>query len=139
AMLANRYTPELQTHDRTGERLDRVEYHPSYHVLMARGIGAGVHSLAWKRDAGGFAGRAALFYLWNQLEQGTACPMTMTFASIAVFDQSPELAREWRSKVLADACDPEPRPLAHKEAVTIGMAMTEKQGGSDLRAVATAA
>jgi putative acyl-CoA dehydrogenase len=138
AMLANRYTPELQTHDRTGHRIDRVDYHPSYHVLMNRAFGAGVHSLAWKRP-GGFAGRAALFYLWNQLEQGTACPVTMTFASVAVLDQSPELAREWRSKVLADAYDPEPRPLAHKEAVTIGMAMTEKQGGSDLRAVATAA
>lgn len=138
AMLANRHTPELKTHDHGGHRIDRVEYHPSYHVLMNRAFGAGVHSLAWKRP-GGFAARAALFYLWNQLEQGTACPVTMTFASVAVLDQSPELAAEWRPKVLADAYDPEPRPLGLKEAVTIGMAMTEKQGGSDLRAVATAA
>src|SRR5213592_892741 len=70
AMLANRYTPELHTHDRTGMRIDRVEYHPSYHVLMNRALRAGLHSLAWKRESGGFAGRAALFYLWNQLEQG---------------------------------------------------------------------
>ena len=139
ATLANRYTPELRTHDRNGARLDAVEYHPSYHVLMNRALGAGVHSLAWKREAGGFAARAALFYLWNQLEHGTACPVTMTFASIAVFDQAPDLAREWRSKVLADAYDPRPAPLAQKGAATIGMAMTEKQGGSDLRAVQTAA
>ena len=139
AMLANRYTPELRTHDRTGYRIDAVEYHPSYHVLMSRALGAGVHSLAWKREAGGFGARAALFYLWNQLEQGTACPITMTFASIAVLDQAPDIAREWRAKVLADAYDPRPAPVAQKAAATIGMAMTEKQGGSDLRAVQTAA
>jgi putative acyl-CoA dehydrogenase len=139
AMLANRFTPELRTHDRTGERIDQVEYHPSYHVLMNRGIGAGVHSLAWKRQPGGFSARAALFYLWNQLEQGTACPMTMTFASIAVFEQAPEIAREWRPKVLADAYDARPLPIARKNGATIGMAMTEKQGGSDLRAITTAA
>jgi putative acyl-CoA dehydrogenase len=139
ATLANRYTPELRTHDRTGERIDQVDYHPSYHVLMNRAFGAGVHSLAWKRQPGGFSARAALVYLWSQLEQGTACPVTMTFASIAVLDQAPDLAREWRPKVLADAYDPRPLACARKSAVTIGMAMTEKQGGSDLRAVTTAA
>jgi putative acyl-CoA dehydrogenase len=139
ATLANRFTPELHTHDRNGGRIDRVEYHPSYHVLMNRAFGAGVHSIAWKRQAGGFSARAVLFYLWNQLEQGTACPVTMTFASIAVLDQAPDLARAWREKVLADAYDPRPEPLARKSAVTIGMAMTEKQGGSDLRAVRTLA
>jgi putative acyl-CoA dehydrogenase len=139
ATLCNRYTPELRTHDRTGHRVDRVDYHPSYHVLMNRAFSAGVHSLAWKRPRGGYSARAALFYLWNQLEQGTACPATMTFASIAVLDRSAELAPEWRAKVLADAYDPEPRPVGRKEAATIGMAMTEKQGGSDLRAITTAA
>ena len=139
ATLANRYTPELKTHDRTGFRIDAVEYHPSYHVLMNRAFGAGVHSLAWKREAGGFSARAALFYLWNQLEQGTACPATMTFASVAVLEHAPEIAREWRPKVLADAYDPRPAPVSQKSAATIGMAMTEKQGGSDLRAVQTAA
>ena len=74
ATLANRYTPELRTHDRFGRRTDAVEYHPSYHVLMRRAIGAGVHSLAWTRAERGFSARAVLFYLWNQLEQGTACP-----------------------------------------------------------------
>jgi putative acyl-CoA dehydrogenase len=139
AMLANRYTPELHTHDATGHRVDRVEYHPSYHVLMNRAFNAGLHSMAWKCQPGGFSARATLFYLWNQLEQGTACPVTMTFASIAVFDQAPELARGWRAKVLADAYDPRPEPIARKSGATVGMAMTEKQGGSDLRAVATVA
>ena len=139
ARLANRNAPILRTHDRFGHRVDEVEYHPSYHVLMARAIGAGVHSLAWKRASGGFTARAALFYLWNQLEQGTACPVTMTFASIPVFEHAPELAAEWRPQVLADAYDPRPLPVAAKHGATVGMAMTEKQGGSDLRAVATTA
>jgi putative acyl-CoA dehydrogenase len=139
AMLANRYTPELHTHDATGHRVDRVDYHPSYHVLMNRAFGAGVHSLGWKGGAGAFSARAALFYLWNQLEQGTACPVTMTFASIAVLEHAPGIAAEWRPKILADAYDPRPEPIARKNGATVGMAMTEKQGGSDLRAVATVA
>ena len=139
AAAANRFTPELKTHDRTGHRIDAVDYHPSYHVLMTRAIEAGLHSLAWKRDAGGFSARAALVYLWNQLEQGTSCPVTMTFASIPIFEHAPALAREWRDKVLADRYDPRPLALAAKHGVTIGMAMTEKQGGSDLRAVQTLA
>jgi putative acyl-CoA dehydrogenase len=139
ARLANRHPPELRTHDRFGRRIDAVEYHPSYHALMSRAIGAGVHSAAWKRARHGFAARAVLFYLWNQLEQGTACPVTMTFASIPVFAHAPALESEWRPKVLADAYDARPLPAGEKDGVTIGMAMTEKQGGSDLRAVATRA
>ncbi|MEO7743602.1 MAG: acyl-CoA dehydrogenase family protein [Usitatibacter sp.] len=139
ATLANRYTPELRTHDPAGRRIDAVEYHPSYHVLMRHAYEAGLHSLAWKRESGGFAARAALFYLWNQLEQGTACPVTMTFASIAVLGHAPALERDWRPRVLADAYDTRQLPLHRKQAVTLGMAMTEKQGGSDLRAVRTLA
>jgi putative acyl-CoA dehydrogenase len=139
AALANRHVPELHTHDRFGHRIDTVEYHPSYHALMRRAIGSGVHSTAWKRERGGFSGRAALFYLWNQLEQGTACPVTMTFASIAVLAHAPDIAAAWRPKVLADAYDPRPAPIAEKSGATLGMAMTEKQGGSDLRAVQTLA
>jgi len=135
AVAANRRIPELRTHDRFGNRIDFVEYDPSYHALMGRAIGAGVHSLAWKREEGGFSARAVLFYLWNQLEQGTACPVTMTFASIPVMAHAPAVEREWRAKVLADAYDPRPLPVASKPGATIGMAMTEKQGGSDLRAV----
>ncbi len=139
ATLANRYTPELKTHDRVGNRIDFVDYHPSYHVLMKRAFTAGVHSLAWKPAQAHFSARAALFHIWNQLEQGTACPITMTFASIPVLEQVPEMAKEWRRKILADAYDPEPRPVSRKTGATIGMAMTEKQGGSDLRAVQTTA
>ena len=139
AALANRYTPELRTHDRYGNRIDAVEFHPSYHVLMRRAFGAGLHSLAWKREQAPFSARAALFYLWNQLEQGTSCPTTMTFASIPMFEQAPELARTWRPKVLADAYDPRPERVELKTGATIGMAMTEKQGGSDLREVQTVA
>ncbi|MGE5096619.1 MAG: acyl-CoA dehydrogenase family protein, partial [Betaproteobacteria bacterium] len=139
AALANRYTPELRTHDRFGNRIDAVEYHPSYHVLMRHAFGAGLHSLAWKRAEAPFSARAALFYLWNQLEQGTSCPVTMTFASIPMFEHAPELARAWRPKVLADAFDPRPERMQAKAGVTIGMAMTEKQGGSDLREVQTVA
>jgi putative acyl-CoA dehydrogenase len=139
AALANRHGPELKTHDRFGNRIDAVEYHPSYHALMHRAIGSGVHSTAWKHDRGGFSGRAALFYLWNQLEQGTACPITMTFASIPVLAHAPDLAASWRPKIVADAYDPRPAPIAEKAGATVGMAMTEKQGGSDLRAVQTRA
>jgi putative acyl-CoA dehydrogenase len=139
AALANRNPPQLVSHDRFGRRIDVVDYHPSYHALMHRAIGTGVHSMAWKHPSGGFSGRAALFYVWNQLEQGTACPVTMTFASVPVLDHADDIAREWRPKVLADAYDPRPAPVAEKAGATIGMAMTEKQGGSDLRAVRTEA
>jgi putative acyl-CoA dehydrogenase len=136
---ANRNTPVLRTHDRYGHRIDQVDYHPSYHALMAEAFDAGVHSAAWKQPTHGFAARAALFYLWNQLEQGTACPVTMTFASIPVFAHATALEAEWRPKVLADAYDPDPVAIQGKRGATIGMAMTEKQGGSDLRAVQTTA
>ena len=139
AALANRNPPVLRTHDRYGHRIDEVDYHPSYHELMERAIGCGVHSLAWKRDKGGFSARAVLFYLWNQLEQGTACPVTMTFASVPMLVHAPDIAAAWRGKVIADAYDPRPVPVDQKAGATIGMAMTEKQGGSDLRAVQTAA
>ena len=135
AMQANRYAPELRTHDRFGNRIDAVEYHPAYHELMALAFGAGLHSLAWtdKRE-GVWVARAALNYLWNQGENGVACPVTMSFAAVRVLRHSAKLAEEWEPKLLACDYDPRPLPLAQKRAVTIGMAMTERQGGSDLRA-----
>jgi putative acyl-CoA dehydrogenase len=139
AASANRNPPVLRTHDRYGHRIDEVEYHPAYHALMARALESGVHSVAWKQERGGFAAHALLFYLWNELEQGTACPVTMTFASIPVMAHAPEIEARWKRPVLADAYDPQLRPVAQKRAAMIGMAMTEKQGGSDLRAVATTA
>lgn len=137
---ANRFTPELVTHDRFGHRVDRVEFHPAYHALMSAGIGRGVHALAWstKRE-GAFSARAALFFLWNQLEQGTACPMTMTFAARQMFTHVPELEHAWIGPLTASSYDARPLPVGEKSGVTVGMAMTEKQGGSDLRAVQTKA
>lgn len=137
---ANRFTPELVTHDRFGHRVDRVDFHPAYHALMAAGIERGVHALAWSagRD-GAFSARAALFFLWNQLEQGTACPMTMTFAARQVFTHVPALEQVWVPKLTAHRYDPRPLSVAEKSGATAGMAMTEKQGGSDLRAVQTRA
>jgi putative acyl-CoA dehydrogenase len=135
AMQANRYAPELKTHDRFGNRIDAVEYHPAYHELMALAFGAGLHSLAWtEKREGAWVARAALNYLWNQGENGVACPVTMSFAAVRVLRHNAKLSEEWEPKLLACDYDPRPQPLAKKRAVTIGMAMTERQGGSDLRA-----
>jgi putative acyl-CoA dehydrogenase len=139
AREANRRLPELRTHDRHGRRIDEVEYGHAYHALMARALGSGLHSLAWTAPSRAFTGRALLFYLWNGLEHGTACPVTMTFAGIPVLRVAPEIAREWEPRILAQAYDPRPVPAFEKPGATLGMAMTEKQGGSDLRAVQTAA
>jgi len=137
---ANRHLPQLRTHDRFGERVDAVDYHPAYHELMALAFGAGLHSLAWKtRRDGAFVARAALNYLWNQAENGTSCPVTMAFAAVQVMRNDPPLAAEWEPKLLADAYDPRPLQLSQKSAATVGMAMTEKQGGSDLRTNQTVA
>ena len=137
---ANRHLPQLRTHDRFGERIDAVDYHPAYHQLMALAFGAGLHSVAWKaRRDGAFVARAALNYLWNQAENGTSCPVTMTFAAVQVMRNDAEIAAQWEPKMLADAYDPSPLHLSQKRAATVGMAMTEKQGGSDLRSNQTSA
>ncbi len=140
AYQANRHTPELISHDRYGRRIDEVAYHPAYHELMALAFGRGLHSLAWtEARPGRFAARAALFYLWNQVENGVACPVTMSFAGRQVLQQNPALAAQWMPKLLASDYDARPLPLAQKRGITLGMAMTEKQGGSDLRANQTRA
>ena len=140
ANQANRATPELRTHDRSGHRIDEVDYHPAYHELMQLAFGNGLHSLAWTAtDRGGFVARAALNYLWNQGENGTSCPVTMTFAAVQVLRNAPAIAAVWEPKLLAPAYDPRPVPISSKIAATVGMAMTEKQGGSDLRANQTRA
>jgi putative acyl-CoA dehydrogenase len=140
AAQANRIAPALRTHDAYGHRIDEVDYHPAYHELMTLALANGLHSTAWTSTArGGFVARAALNYLWNQGENGTACPITMTFASVQVLRNAPELAGVWEPKLTADHYDPRLVPVTEKLGAMIGMAMTEKQGGSDLRSTQTRA
>ena len=137
---ANRHEPELRTFSRFGERIDEVEYHPSYHELMALAFGHEVHALAWTAcEPGGHLARAMLSYLWNQAENGVGCPTAMTYAAPLPFESVPELWEAWRPLVLSDRYDPRPVAAGEKTGVTIGMAMTEKQGGSDLRQTGTTA
>ncbi len=140
AYLANRFVPELIGHDRFGQRLDEVRYHPAYHALMKAGCERGVHALAWSPQiTAPFPSHAGLVYLWNQVELGTACPMTMTFASVHLMRQAPQLAAVWEPRLTAFAYDPQLAPIEHKRSALVGMAMTEKQGGTDLRAIQTTA
>lgn len=140
AEQADRNPPELHTHDRAGNRIDRVEFHPAYHELMGLAFGAGTHSLAWTADRqGAHVARAALSFLWNQAENGTACPVAMSFAALPVLRRQPDIAKQWEPRLVASAYDPRPLPPDQKTGVTIGMALTEKQGGSDLRAITTQA
>jgi len=136
ARLANKHTPELKTHDRYGNRLDWVEFHPAWHQLMALAFGHEVHSLAWTaKQPGGHAARGVMTYIWNQIEHGVGCLTGMTYAAYPGLAQ-PEFAL-WREKVAAAAYDQRPIPVHEKSAATIGYAMTEKQGGSDLRQTQT--
>ena len=139
ARLAHRYQPELRAFNRFGHRTDAVEFHPAYHELMQHVFGDGVHSLAWTAREAGHAARTALSYIWNQADQGVNCPTSMTYASVKALRNNPALAAALEPKILANAYDPRPIHFSDKSAITIGMAMTEKQGGSDLRATATVA
>ncbi len=137
---ANRHLPELHSHDRYGYRIDQVEFHPAWHRLLQAGIGHGLHALPWREPRPGVQVlRAGLFYLHNQAEAGSACPLTMTHAGVAVLRRQPELAEAWLPKVLSLDYDPQPLPAAQKRGLTLGMALTEKQGGTDLRANSTRA
>jgi putative acyl-CoA dehydrogenase len=136
--LANRYPPELHTHDRFGYRADEVTYHPAYHHLMRLGISEGIHSRPWAApDPGSHVARAARHYLLTQAEAGVLCPITMTFAAIPALAAEPSLEAEWSPRILSTVYDPRSLPATDKSGVTIGMAMTEKQGGSDVRANTT--
>jgi len=140
ARQANRHLPELRTHDRFGHRVDVVEFHPAYHELMSHLYGSETHSFAWTRKrAGAHVARAVLSYLWNQGENGICCPMGMTFASIPALRHDPRLLDEWEPLINKPTYDPRALYAKEKTGVTVGMAMTEKQGGSDLRATMTTA
>ncbi len=137
---ANRYTPELETHDRFGRRIDEVRYHPAYHKLMQSAFENGLHSAPWRDPkAGAHVVRGAKYFMHSQVEAGHGCPVTMTFASIPSLRQQPDVAEIWVPKVLAREYDPRSLPADQKGALTIGMGMTEKQGGSDVRSNSTTA
>jgi len=137
---ANSHPPQLHTHDRFGNRIDEVEFHPSWHRLMEVAIGHGLHALPWREPRpGAHAARAAAFYVWSQVEGGHGCPVSMTYAAIPALRKQSELAARWEPRITTLDYDPGLRPSASKRGVLVGMAMTEKQGGSDVRANTTRA
>ena len=143
ARLANTETPKLKTHDRQGRRIDLVEFHPAYHALMRRSVASGLHSSVWENGEAEIGGRhqvrAARFYLTAELETGHLCPITMTSASLAALMASPKLFREWAPRVTTRKYDQSQKPPVEKTGLTLGMGMTEKQGGTDVRANITKA
>jgi len=140
-VLANENRPKFKPFDRYGNRIDEVEFHPAYHRIMELGVAHGVPNFAWRnadRPAAQVA-RMALSYLHNQADQGTSCPLTMTYACVPALRHQPVLAAQWLPKVVATAYDGGHVPMTQKAGVTIGMGMTEKQGGSDVRSNSTLA
>ncbi|MGW7047705.1 acyl-CoA dehydrogenase family protein [Streptomyces avermitilis] len=135
--LANENPPKLRTHDRWGNRIDEVEFHPSWHRLLGKGVSAGL-TAAWSRP-GGHVRRAAGFVIWTQAEAGNGCPLSMTHAAVPALRTDPALAAEWEPRLTSMVYDQGLRPAAQKAGVLFGMGMTEKQGGSDVRANTTAA
>ena len=136
---ANRNVPVLDTFDRYGRRVDEVRFHPAYHELMRLGLESGFASVAWDGTDTGHVAHAAILYLTGQADSGTSCPMTMTYAAVPALAATPEVAATWVPRITAGRYDSAARPAAEKAGVTIGMAMTEKQGGSDVRANTTRA
>ncbi|MGR4066816.1 acyl-CoA dehydrogenase family protein [Billgrantia sp. C5P2] len=132
--LANRHPPELRLFDRHGRRLDEVRYHPAYHELMRLALEGGWHAVAWQEEGrGGHQAHIAALYLLTQAEPGFCCPVTMTHAAMPVLRRNRAIEAEWAPGLLANVYDPRPLPPANKHGLTFGMAMTEKQGGSDVR------
>ncbi|SKY70053.1 acyl-CoA dehydrogenase FadE [Mycobacteroides abscessus subsp. abscessus] len=138
AKLANTITPELHTFDRWGNRIDEVEYHPSYHRIIAAAVEHGAHTRCWADpQPGSHVARAAIFMLFGQIEPGHACPVSMTHAVIPSLELQPDVAAQWVPKALSRSYSPE--LSADKSSAIFGMSMTEKQGGSDVRANTTVA
>jgi putative acyl-CoA dehydrogenase len=137
---ANANPPQLASFDRRGRRIDEVRFHPAWHTLMALAMRHRIHDFAWTAGRpGGHVGHAALLAVFTQAEAGTMCPMSMTHASVPVLRRQPDIGQPWLDRLLGGAYDAPLRPIAEKRGITLGMAMTEKQGGSDIRANATAA
>lgn len=140
ARLANTNAPVLHTHDRFGRRIDEVEFHPSYHALMTASVGAGLHGAPWA-DGGAspHVQRAAGFMLFTELEPSILCPISMTYAATPALRGNAAVFADWGPKLTSQAYDPALVPWRDKLGVTMGMGMTEKQGGSDVRANTTQA
>ena len=141
---ANRHPPALATHDRHGHRIDAVQLAPAWHALMRQITASGLHSAAWGDPApGAQVARAALFLMHGQIEAGTLCPVTMTFGAVAVLRHEPagviDYARDWLPRLLAPCYDDRDVPIGAKQGALIGMGLTEKQGGSDVRGNTTRA
>jgi putative acyl-CoA dehydrogenase len=137
---ANEHPPVLRTHDRNGNRIDEVEFHPAWHALMALGVEHGLHALPWREPRpGAHVARAAMFMLLAQVEAGVGCPLSMTYSAVPALRLQPGLAAEWEPRLAATVYDPRLAPPWEKAGALCGMAMTEKQGGSDVRANTTQA
>jgi len=137
---ANRYPPQLRTHDRHGNRIDEVEFHPAWHELMTLGVAEGLHASPWTDPVpGAHVARAALFMLLAHVEAGVGCPLSMTYSAVPALRAQPEIAAEWEPRFGSRDYDGRMIPADQKSGAICGMAMTEKQGGSDVRANTTSA
>ncbi|WP_370402171.1 acyl-CoA dehydrogenase family protein [Sulfitobacter sp. JB4-11] len=140
AHQANRVVPELRAFDRYGMRINAVEFHPAYHDLMELTISSQMHNFAWHNEGnGGHLGQAALTYMFSQPEGGVMCPMAMTYSVVPTLRMAPDVAKEWMPRILSTQYDRRDIPAQEKTGAMIGMFMTEKQGGSDVRANSTVA
>ncbi|PWI14638.1 DNA alkylation response protein [Streptomyces sp. Act143] len=137
AVQADQNPPRLRTHDRYGHRVDEVDFHPAWHRLLGKGVAAGL-TAAWNRPAG-HVRRAAAFLVWTQVDAGNLCPLSMTHAAVPALRAEPALAEAWEPRLTSMVYDREARPAHRKAGALFGMAMTEKQGGSDVRANTTTA
>ena len=138
--LANEHEPELHRYDRFGHRVDVVEYHPAYHSLMTEAVAGGLHAAPWADGRpGAHVVRAARFAVWTQVEAGHGCPISMTYSIVPALRADPDLASGWESRLTSPVYDCRDEPASGKDGALAGMAMTEKQGGSDVRANTTRA
>jgi len=140
AVEANENAPTLRTHDRYGNRINEVEYHPAWHDLLGLAVEHQLHSLPWREPGpGAHVARGAAFLCMTEAEAGIGCPLSATYSAIPALRKQPELAAEWESRILSSAYDPRDVTATKKPGVLVGMGMTEKQGGSDVRANTTVA
>ncbi len=138
-VAANAHPPTLESFDRYGHRIEEVEFHPAYHQLMALGLDNGVAAVAWNGTQAGHVLHAAISFILGQVDAGVTCPMTMTYAAVPTLRVGPALGEKWVPRIIAGRYDAASRPASQKAGITVGMAMTEKQGGSDVRANTTRA